>query len=138
MARRAPRFWLWTFPLVAGTAAAVVLAAGFVLALRGASGEPLGEPPPPPVEPKALPKKAGERRIRVLGDSLARGTGDESGKGFAVDVLQAYRRRGPSQLTNLGVNGSESPEVRELAESPTVRARAAEADLIVVSVGMRR
>ena len=135
MARRAPRFWLWTFPLVAGTAAAVVLAAGFVLALRGATGEPLGEPPPPPVEPKALPKKAGERRILVLGDSLARGTGDESGKGFAVDVLQAYRRRGPAQLTNLGVNGSESPEVRELAESPTVRARAAEADLIVVSVG---
>jgi lysophospholipase L1-like esterase len=135
MARAASRFWLWTFPLVAGTAAALVLAAGFVLALRGAIGQPLGEPPPPPVQPKPQPAKNGERRILVLGDSLARGTGDETGKGFAVDVLQAYRKRGPAELTNLGVGGSESPEVLALAESPTVRARAAEADLILLSVG---
>lgn len=135
MARRAPRFWLWTFPLVAGTAAAVVLTAGFVLAMRGAIGEPIGEPPPPPVKAKPLPRKAGERRILVLGDSLARGTGDESGKGFAVDVLQAWRKKGAAVLTNLGVNGSESPEVREVAESESVRARAAEADLIIVSAG---
>jgi lysophospholipase L1-like esterase len=135
MARAASRFWLWTFPLVAGTAAALVLAAGFVLALRGAIGQPIGEPAPPPVEPKPLPAKNGERRILVLGDSLARGTGDETGKGFALDVLQAYRKRGPAELTNLGVGGSESPEVLALVKSPTVRARAAEADLIVVSVG---
>jgi lysophospholipase L1-like esterase len=135
MARAASRFWLWTFPLVAGTAAALLLAAGFVLALRGAIGQPLGEPPPPPVQPKPQPAKNGERRILVLGDSLARGTGDETGKGFAVDVLQAYRKRGPAELTKLGVGGSESPEVLAVAESPTVRARAAEADLILLSVG---
>jgi lysophospholipase L1-like esterase len=138
MARSAPssaRFWLWTFPLVAGTAAALVLAAGFVLALRGAIGEPIGEAPPPPVQPKPQPARNGERRILVIGDSLARGTGDETGKGFAIDVLQAYRKRGPAELTNLGVGGSESPEIRALAESATVRARAAEADLILVSAG---
>jgi lysophospholipase L1-like esterase len=135
MARAASRFWLWTFPLVAGTAAVLVLAAGFVLALRGAVGQPIGEAPPPPAQPKPRPAKAGERRILVLGDSLARGTGDESGKGFAVDVLQGYRKRGKAELMNLGVGGSESPEVRTLAESATVRARAAEADLILLSVG---
>jgi lysophospholipase L1-like esterase len=135
MARAASRFWLWTFPLVAGTAAALVLAAGFVLALRGAIGEPIGEPPPPPVQPKPQPARAGERRILVLGDSLARGTGDQTGKGFGVDVLQAYRKRGAAEMTNLGVGGSESPGVRTLAESATVRARAAEADLILLSVG---
>lgn len=135
MARTASRFWLWTFPLVTGTAAALVLAAGFVLALRGAVGMPLGEPAPPPVQPKPQPARNGERRILVLGDSLARGTGDETGNGFALDVLQGWRKRGPAELTNLGVGGSESPEVRALAESPTVRARAAEADLILLSVG---
>jgi lysophospholipase L1-like esterase len=135
MARSSQRFWLWTLPLVAGTAAALVLAAGFVLALRGAVGEPIGQPPPPPVDPKPRPARAGERRILVLGDSLARGTGDSSGKGFAVDVLQAWRKRGPAELTRLGVGGTESPEVRTLAESPAVRARAAEADLILLSVG---
>ena len=135
MARRSSRFWLWTFPLVAGTAAALVLGAGFVLALRGAIGQPIGEPPPPPVQPKPQPAKNGERRILVIGDSLARGAGDETGRGFALDVLQSWRKRGPAVVTNLGVGGSESPEVRELAESPTVRARAAEADLILLSVG---
>jgi lysophospholipase L1-like esterase len=135
MARAASRFWLWTFPLLAGTAAALVLAAGFVLALRGAIGQPIGEPAPPPVEPKPQPAKNGERRILVLGDSLARGTGDETGQGFALDVLEAYRKRGPAEVTNLGVGGSESPEVLALAKSPTVRARAAEADLILLSVG---
>jgi len=132
---KSSRFWLWTFPLVAGTAAALVLAAGFVLALRGAIGEPIGEAPPPPVRPKPQPARNGERRILVLGDSLARGTGDESGKGFAVNVLEAYRKRGPAALTNLGVGGSESPDVRAVAESDTVRARAAEADLILLSAG---
>ena len=135
MPRRSSRFWLWTLPVVAGSVAALVLAAGFVLALRGAVGEPIGEPPPPPVQPKPQPARHGEKRILVLGDSLARGTGDETGKGFAVDVLQAYRKLGPAELTNLGVNGSESPEIRTLAESATVRARAAEADLILVSAG---
>src|SRR5262245_26826316 len=112
MARSAPtsqRFWLWTLPVVAGTCAAIVLGAGFVLALRGAIGEPIGEPPPLPVQPKPQPARNGERRILVIGDSLARGTGDETGKGFAVDVLQAYRKHGPAELTNLGINGSESP-----------------------------
>ncbi len=135
MARSSQRFWLWTAPLIGGTAAALVLAAGFVLALRGAVGEPIGQAPPPPVEPKPRPARSGERRILVLGDSLARGTGDSSGKGFAVDVLQAWRRKGAAELTKLGVGGSESPEVRALAESPAVRARAAEADLILLSVG---
>lgn len=135
MARVLSRFWLWTAPVIVGTGAALVLSAGFVLALRGALGDPIGEPPPPPAQPAARPARAGERRILVVGDSLARGTGDEAGKGFAVDVLEAMKKRGPAELTNLGVNGMESPEVRALVESSNVRSLAAEADLILVSVG---
>ena len=39
MARGLSRFWLWTAPVTVGIAAALVLAAGFVLALRGAAGD---------------------------------------------------------------------------------------------------
>ena len=135
MARGSSRFWLWTAPLLVGTCAALALASGFVLALRGSLGEPLGDPAPPPQQERPVAPRTGAYRILVVGDSLAKGTGDESGKGFAVDVLDAMKRRGAAELTNLGVNGLESPEVRALIETGNVRALAAGADLILVSAG---
>lgn len=136
MAVRLSRFWLWTVPLSAGIAAAILFAAGFVLALRGSIGEPLGGPPPSrEAAPGPSAPASGTLRILVLGDSLAKGTGDETGKGFAVDVLEALRKTGPAELTNLAVNGMESPEVRALVETPNVRALAAGASLILLSAG---
>src|SRR5262249_31066864 len=102
---------------------------------RGAAGSPIGEPPPPPAPVRPRASHPGERRVLVVGDSLARGTGDESGKGFAVDVLEALRKRGAWELSNLGVNGMESPEVLALVETPSVRGLASSADVILVSAG---
>ena len=135
MARGPSRFWLWTAPLAVGAVAALVLAAGFVLALRGAAGEPIGAPAPPVRSAVPTPASGGVRRIVVLGDSLARGTGDESGRGFAGVVLEGMRKRGRAELVNLGVNGMESPEIRSIAESANVRGLAANASLILVSAG---
>jgi lysophospholipase L1-like esterase len=134
----ASRVWLWTTPLLVGGAAAVLFGVGFALALRGSLGEPLGEPPPPPrqaVVPPAAGK--GALRILVLGDSLAKGTGDETGKGFAVRVQESFRTNGkaPAELTNLAVNGMETPEVLALAETGNVRALARSASLILLSAG---
>jgi lysophospholipase L1-like esterase len=136
MARGLSRFWLWTAPLSVGIAAAILFGTGFVLALRGATGQPLGAPAP--AGPAAAPSPAakdGVFRILVVGDSLARGTGDETGKGFGVNVLESFRKKGHAEITNLGVNGMESPEVLALVESVNVRALAAGASLILVSVG---
>ena len=135
MARGLSRFWLWTAPLAIGIGAALVLAAGFVLALRGSLGEPLGETPPARQPARPAAPHGGAYRILVLGDSLAKGTGDESGKGFAVDVLEAVEKRGPASITNLGINGMESPEVRALVETSNVRGLSAGSDLILLSVG---
>jgi lysophospholipase L1-like esterase len=137
MAVRLSRFWLWTAPLLAGIAAALLFGIGFVLALRGSIGEPLGDPPPPPQEasPVRPAGSGGVLRILVLGDSLAKGTGDETGKGFAVHVLDAFRKNGPAEITNIAVNGMESPEVRALVETPNVRTLAAGASLILLSAG---
>ncbi len=136
MARGLSRFWLWTAPLSIGIAAALLFGTGFVLALRGATGQPIG--PPPPAKPEAAASaaaKGGVFRILVVGDSLAKGTGDETGKGFGVNVLEAFRKRGPAEIANLAVNGMESPEVLALVETTNVRALAAGASLILVSVG---
>jgi lysophospholipase L1-like esterase len=135
MAGASSRFWLWRLPAFGGCAAALLFGAGFWLALRGTAGEPLGSPPPPPLANARIPKPAGRRLLLVLGDSLARGTGDESGRGFAGDLHDFLRRGGPTDLVNLGVNGAESDDVRQLAESSNVRALAASADWILLSLG---
>jgi lysophospholipase L1-like esterase len=137
MTARLSRFGLWTVPLVVGSATALLFGAGFVLALRGSLGRPLGEPPPPPREVAAVPPSGpnGPTRILVLGDSLAKGTGDETGKGFAVAVLEAFRKSGNAELTNLAVNGMESPEVLAVVNTPNVRALARAAGLILLSAG---
>ena len=131
---RTSRFWLWRMPAAIGGLAVLLFAAGFVLALRGSGGGPLGGAPPPP-SARAPVRRAGERLILVLGDSLARGTGDESGRGYAGDVLEIVRRRGPARLANLAVNGAESGDVVEVVSQPSVQALVSSADVILLSAG---
>lgn len=71
----------------------------------------------------------------VLGDSLSHGTGDPTGRGYAGDVAAALRRRGPVESVNLAVAGAESSDLRGLIESANVRSLAANADVILFSVG---
>ena len=71
----------------------------------------------------------------VLGDSLARGTGDEEGRGFAQRLVPLLRPGGPVELANLGVDGATSEDVRQLSESANVATLARSADVIVVSMG---
>jgi lysophospholipase L1-like esterase len=135
VARIRSRWLLWRLPALVACGAAVVLAIGFWLGLRGTLGDPIGEPPPTPAPPAPISRKAEERILLVLGDSLSRGTGDESGRGFAVDTLEAWKKRGPAQLVNLGVNGAESADVLAVVEKPNVKSLAASADAILVSAG---
>ncbi|HTD52499.1 MAG TPA: GDSL-type esterase/lipase family protein [Thermoanaerobaculia bacterium] len=132
--RVSSRLWLWYVPALVGCSAAALFGVGFWLALRGTAGEPLGSAPPPPAASR-IAKPAGRRVLLVIGDSLARGTGDEQGRGFATDVSDLLSRRGPVDLVNLGVNGAESADVRTSVESASFRAIAATADWILLSAG---
>ncbi len=133
--RISSRFVLWFLPAAGSVAAALLFAIGFWYALRGSTGEPLGEPAPSPVTPRPIPSSSGRRLLLVLGDSLAKGTGDETGRGFAGDVHDFLARRGPVDLANLAVNGAESEDVRQLMESSNVRTLAASAQWILLSAG---
>jgi lysophospholipase L1-like esterase len=129
------RLWLWRAPALLGTLAALVFAGGFVLALRGSLGDPLGEPPSTRPTASAPAKKAGRSLLLVLGDSLARGTGDEAGKGYASDVFDGLKKSGSADIANLAVNGAESGDVLKIVETPNVERLAAGADWILLSVG---
>lgn len=134
MPRRSSRLWLWYVPATLAAITGGLLAVGFALAVRGSTGEPLGEPPPPAVQ-TAPAKKPGSRLLLVLGDSLSHGTGDPSGRGYATDVVLFLRRTGPVESVNLAVAGAESSDVLTLVESANVKSLAASADLILLSVG---
>jgi lysophospholipase L1-like esterase len=132
---RSSRFWLWRLPVAIAVAGAALLGTGFYLALRGSVGEPIGLPPPTPGAGGKIARRSGELVLLALGDSLTRGSGDLSGRGYAVELLERVKRRGPARLINLAVPGSESEDVRRLVESPNVRSLAAAADLVILSVG---
>ena len=129
------RLWLWHLPVFVGGLGFLFLAGAFSLALRGSLGKPLGTPPPPPEAAGSIPKAKGQRYVLVLGDSLARGTGDEDGQGFALRLVPLLRPGGPVELANLGVDGATSEDVRQLSESANVATLARSADVIVVSMG---
>jgi lysophospholipase L1-like esterase len=135
MARINSRWLLWRLPALVACAAAIVFALGFWLALRGTLGDPIGEPAPTPAPPAPISRRAGGRLLLVLGDSLARGTGDETGSGFAVDTLEAWKKRGSVELANLGVNGAESADVLAVTQAPNVKSLVASADAILLSAG---
>ena len=133
--RAVSRWWLWRLPAALASLAGLTFALGFVFALRGSLGEPIGEPPPAPAAKSAPVKKAGRRFLLVLGDSISRGTGDEAGNGYAADVAEAIRRRGPADVANLAVNGAESADVLEVVRTPNAERLIAGADWIVMSAG---
>ncbi len=129
------RFWLWRLPGAVAVLAALLFAGGFVLALRGSLGEPVGELPAPAAAKPASVKSPDRRFLLVLGDSLARGTGDETGKGYASDFLDSVRKSGAADMANLAVNGAESGDVARVLESENVGRLAGSADWILLSVG---
>jgi lysophospholipase L1-like esterase len=76
-------------------------------------------------------------RIVVLGDSVAHGAGDESGRGISGDLDQMLRSRGTPLVSaiNLGINGARVSNIRELLRIPEMRAKVAAADAVILSIG---
>jgi lysophospholipase L1-like esterase len=79
----------------------------------------------------------GTLRVVVIGDSLAQGTGDESGKGISGDLDEEMRQRGISsvEVKNYGVAGATTEDVGRRLQEDTIHNDVANADAIVLSVG---
>jgi lysophospholipase L1-like esterase len=67
------------------------------------------------------------RVVAILGDSVARGAGDESGLGIARNL--------PIPAANLGIDGARTATVLRHLRNRTVRAAVARADTVIVSIG---
>jgi lysophospholipase L1-like esterase len=86
---------------------------------------------PTPAPPQPL-------RIVVLGDSLAAGTGDETGRGIGGHLASelAALGHGPVETRQLGARGATTGDLlARLAAQPTTRGAVSAADVIVLSIG---
>lgn len=91
--------------------------------------------------PKVKPSRParlmdGVMRVVVIGDSLAHGTGDETGKGIPGDLEDDFKARGISaDVKNYGVAGATTGDVEGKLNDDAIRGDVANADAIVLSVG---
>jgi lysophospholipase L1-like esterase len=129
------RFFFWTLPLTASLLAIGLFAYGFVAYLRGDRGEPVDFLPQAATAEPAAPRELVAPLI--LGDSLARGAGDERGLGIGGRLDAELRSRGvrARRTYNLGVNGARTADLLRQLESPNVQQMLREANVIVVSIG---
>jgi lysophospholipase L1-like esterase len=97
-----------------------------------------GKPEPIPHHPKEIvEKKTNELSIVALGDSLTRGTGDETGKGYVgvlVDEIQEKSKQ-PVKLTNLGIIGQRSNQLKEQVQEAEVQRQLETANYVLVTIG---
>lgn len=129
------KFFYWYLPLGAALVAAATFASGFYSYVRGDIGEAVN------LGTQSAPEKVAAPRNVVapiiLGDSLARGTGDETGLGIGgrfVDNLK--RRRVPSKdIVNIAVNGARTADLIRQLESPNVRTLLSQSNAIIISIG---
>lgn len=127
-------FLLWQLPLGAAVVAAAVFAYGFAAYLRGDTGTPV-ELAPSPRAAEPAPREV--VAAVVVGDSLARGAGDEAGYGIAGRLDQELKRRGirARRTYNLGINGARTADLLRQLESANVRTMLGQSNVIVVSIG---
>ena len=130
------RFLFWYLPMFAGLLAVGVFGYGFVSYLAGERGQPVDF-----LARTATAAAAPQTRQLVapviLGDSLARGAGDERGLGISGRLDAELRRRGirARRTYNLGVNGARARDLLRQLESSNVQRILGESNAIIISIG---
>lgn len=77
-------------------------------------------------------------QVIALGDSLTRGTGDVSGKGYVGLVTDRLKENVAPQeiiVSNLGIKGLTSEKLLEQLEQHTITRQLREADIILMTIG---
>jgi lysophospholipase L1-like esterase len=128
------RFFYWYVPLGAALISGAVFAHGFYSFAHGDTGTPVNVAVPARLSATA---PTGIIAPIILGDSLARGTGDETGLGiggrFVEDLRQRHIRT--NNIVNLAVNGARSTDLLQQLDGHSVRTLLAQSNVIIVSIG---
>lgn len=87
-----------------------------------------------PAKPPELPEQL---KITAIGDSLAKGTGDNKGSGFVRRSIEMLNEGGRKSelLNNLAINGLTTEGLLAKLEEKGIRYALKQADLILLSIG---
>ncbi len=130
------RFLFWYLPLSVSLVAVAVFAYGFISYLSGERGTPVDFAPRLSASAEPVRQRDVIAPV-ILGDSLARGAGDERGLGIPgrLDAELSRRSIRARRTYNLGVNGSRTPDLLRQLESENVQQILRDANVIIVSIG---
>jgi lysophospholipase L1-like esterase len=130
------RILYWYLPLFASLLATGVFAYGFASYLRGDTGAPVEIVQPAAATPAKTVPQALIAPI-IIGDSLARGTGDERGLGIGGRLDQELKRRGirARRTFNIGINGARTADLLRQLEAANVQELLEQSNVIVISIG---
>ncbi|MEA2329450.1 MAG: hypothetical protein QOE68_4409 [Thermoanaerobaculia bacterium] len=128
------RFLVWYLPLTAAIVAAILFGAGFYSFLRGDIGSSVSIASPAHVNASAPRQQIAPI---ILGDSLGRGTGDESGLGIGGRVVDELRKRNipAKNIVNIAVNGARTRDLLQQLDSHNVQTLIAESNVVIISIG---
>lgn len=85
---------------------------------------------------KTEPEASGFQ-VLAMGDSLTRGTGDRTGKGYVGSVVELLKNKanGEVSLVNLGINGLRSDQLAKQVKQSEVQRQIQRADVILITIG---
>jgi len=134
---------IWFSILFLSLAGVIALSAGFhqALTVTGAAGRKAAAPAahdagsPGPAAPAK--KNANAVSLVIMGDSIARGAGDESGKGFSSYLPEYLKSVTPKEIAvqNAGIDGLTSRGLMELLHGGQLDREIGDADLLILSIG---
>lgn len=138
--------WIWRTVSTVSILATLLLLFGFGYAIKdvifpeGDSALTTGQEATAPskdIEGKPAVVEDGKIRMAVIGDSLARGTGDDEGLGFVRRAGNLLKDKGydVQVLNNLGVNGLRTDALLEKLDEQGVRYVLQQSNFILLSIG---
>lgn len=138
--------WIWRTISTVSILATLLLLFGFGYAIKDViypEGDPaLGtgqttKTPADEASKPAVPVDDGKIRMAVIGDSLARGTGDDEGLGFVRRAGNILKEQGHDVqvMNNLGVNGLRTDALLSKLDEQGVRYVLQQSNFILLSIG---
>lgn len=132
---------VWKITGAASVAATLMLVCGFAYAVSDVIFPARSDSSSAGIEQGAASKEQqatpGNMDVTAVGDSLAKGTGDDTGSGFARATSELLQKQGVDSklVNNLGINGLTTAGLLPMLDEDGVQYALRQAGVIILSIG---